>query len=201
MLGFTPKKSYHAFRRLGSPFQLADLNAYVLQKHLHLVTFNDGAGTSGTFRPTSRELDVTLNRHDTRFADLPANLWGYTIRLGGNAVVTAADIDTIFKWNNVQTMQIVDENDNDVAVELSLRAGQLPHFINHLSLTVQQNSYKQLNLSTFLAMPLINTVVLEAAPSMSDYEFNEFVAMQHISDDFSANHNGRSVTYKKLNSW
>lgn len=173
----------------------------MLQKHLYLVSFNDGAGTSGTFRPTSRDLDVTINRHDTRFADLPANLWGYTIRLGGSAVVTAADIDTICKWNNVQTMQIVDENYSEVAFELSLRVGQLPHFINHLLLTVQQSTYRQLYLSTFLTMPLINTVVLEASASMPDSDFNEFVAMQHVPDDFSATHDGRSVTYKKLNSW
>lgn len=187
------------FYRLGPPFKLADLNGYVFRKHLGIVSFHDGAGTSGSFRPLSREIDVNMNRRDTRFAELPQNLWGYTIRLGDDAVVTADDIDTIFQWNNVQIMQIVDNN--DVACELSQRVAQLPHYINRLTLTVQQRSYKLLDVSNFLTMPLINTLVFEASANMSDEEFNEFVAKQRISSDFSTTHNGRSVIYKNLKSW
>lgn len=184
---------------LGPPFKLADLTDYVFRKHLGIVSFTDGAGISGTFRPLSRELDMSINQPNTRFDELPKNLWGYTIRLSGDAVATVEDIETIFQWENVQILQIIDNN--DVAIKLSQRIDQLPHYINRLMLTVQQNSYKQLDVSKFCSMPLINTLIFEAGCDLSDMEFDEFVSNQSIPSDFSTEHNGRSVIYKNLKSW
>lgn len=83
-------------------------------------------------------------------AGLPATFAEYHVAAFDKSAFTAADLDAMFRWKNVQRLRI--SGAHDVALTLSQRIGdfeKLPHLEN-LAVDVTPKSYTQLSASKFL---------------------------------------------------
>lgn len=112
-------------------------------------------------------------------ASMPRDCMKYDISLGKGVAVTTADIDAMLTWREALTIRITDSA--DLAYDLSQRIHAMEEkwLLEHLALTVQRHSYKQLDVAKILKkVVLMGSAYFDASPDMTAAEMKEFADNQ-----------------------
>lgn len=146
----------------------------------------------------SRELvEARIKTGENQLIDLPQGMKEYTITLSGDAVVSDADIKAIAQWLG-KAKRVHVKGTGNVAYRLSQQLGEMTGFGNtEVVLTVDRQSYKQLNASPFL-IDRFSRVVFMAADDMPQSEFDEFVKNQKENDRFQMSTYKGQLTFKHM---
>lgn len=161
------------------------------------LSYEDGSEVSVS--PAFRKVQATFGQVETELAKLPQAMAKYEIKLVRDAVVTDADIDAIVEWFTPSAEAISIKGVGNVAYRLSQRLDDIKNSSRlHLHLTVDRQSYKQLDTSKFLAALRRPTIVFEAADDMTQSEFDEFVNNQTSTNFFTMSSAYRQLTFRRI---
>lgn len=178
---------------------ISDVEPFFNNLRLLTVYLSYEDGSTVSVSPAFGKVQATFAQVETELAKLPKRMTKYEIKLIRDAVVTDADIDAIVEWftPSAETISIIGVG--NVAYRLSQRLDGIKGSSRlHLHLTVDRQSYKQLDASKFLAALRRTTIVFVAADDMTESEFDEFVNNQTTTAFFTMSSAYRQLTFRHI---
>lgn len=178
---------------------LSDVESIFTQSDLLDVVLRLKDGAYIRVSPGSHKVKASL-KHDTpRIAELLQGMKDYETELAGDAVVTDDDLDAIIKWF-LSAQKISITGNGNVAYRLLQRLDKVnAPSLRYLALTVDRQSYAQLDTAKFMAKFVeTSTIVFTAAADMPKTEFDEFTKNKEAINLFTKSIVERSLTFNAM---
>lgn len=161
--------------------------------------FTDAKGNEIVISPGSRSTQAYFIAGEGLTLGIPQNYEQYFVFFDNDAIATADDIYRIVRWRAATRVTISDRA--DMAYSLSKQMNEMRKMkrLRSLSLDVQRRTYKRLSLKQFLRkLPRLQTANF-LAPSLSEQEFKEFVALQEPEKGWHLEAKFKLITYQRCN--
>lgn len=147
--------------------------------------------------PRWKEVWAWFTTAQSASLSIPSNYTRYEVLYAGVVNVTTHEVDHILTWTNAKSLRI--EDTSNVVAKLLTRIDELKTFrrLEKLELTVQQDSYRMINVGVFLEqLGSLKTAHFRAV-SLSVDEFAEFIRSQKIPHGWVADVYDRWVMFEK----
>lgn len=147
----------------------------------------------------NRNLNADFVDGSNQFVNLPSDYFKYEIWLGHDVIVTADDIAAILRWKLAKEISIY--GNGQMAIKLSAHIDQLRQInIDQLTLTLQNDTYTQLNATVFLeSLKYLRYANFILYSSPSQEEFDTFAGRQEPTDRFTREVNGNRLSFVRKN--
>lgn len=178
----TPSDVSICIESTAHPNILSEVNHF-LNSNAAEIRFIDVRGNKISILPKIKKAIGSFYSGGNNLLKMPTSYRQYDVRIDGSAMATQADINAILQWKSAEKILLIDQG--DILFKLMLRVDELSnlHNLEELTLKIHQQSFESLYLHDFLyKLHGLKKIEFVADSSMTEYELNEFVAQQNVSN-------------------